>query len=52
MSPSQDVYAMGIIMWECFCAAVAFEGLTGPEIVLGVATKNMRPVFPQDTPPS
>ncbi len=50
LSPSSDVYAVGVLMWEIFTAEKVFKQLSDSEVILAVVTKKARPTFPSDCP--
>ncbi|KAJ9533239.1 hypothetical protein QJQ45_018342 [Haematococcus lacustris] len=50
LSPSSDVYAVGVLMWELFTAEKVFKQLSDSEVILAVVTKKARPTFPADCP--
>ncbi len=50
LSPSSDVYAVGVLMWEIFTAEKVFKQLSDSEVILAVVTKKARPSFPSDCP--
>jgi hypothetical protein len=50
LSPSADVYAVGVLMWELFTAEKVFKQLSDSEVILAVVTKKARPTFPSDCP--
>ncbi|KAL6755899.1 kinase-like domain-containing protein [Haematococcus lacustris] len=50
LSPSSDVYAVGVLMWELFTAEKVFKQLSDSEVILAVVTKKARPTFPSDCP--
>mmetsp|Transcript_14058 Transcript_14058/g.30435 ORF Transcript_14058/g.30435 Transcript_14058/m.30435 type:complete len:668 (+) Transcript_14058:557-2560(+) len=51
LSPSADVYAVGVLMWEIYTAEKVFKQLSDSEVILAVVTKKARPTFPSDVPP-
>eukprot|EP00197_Chlamydomonas_leiostraca_P014486 CAMPEP_0202860868 /NCGR_PEP_ID=MMETSP1391-20130828/2447_1 /ASSEMBLY_ACC=CAM_ASM_000867 /TAXON_ID=1034604 /ORGANISM="Chlamydomonas leiostraca, Strain SAG 11-49" /LENGTH=476 /DNA_ID=CAMNT_0049540143 /DNA_START=206 /DNA_END=1633 /DNA_ORIENTATION=- len=50
LSPSSDVYAVGVLMWEIFTGEKVFKQLSDSEVILAVVTKKARPTFPSDCP--
>lgn len=48
MSPSADVYALGILMWEVYTAERVFKTMSDGEVIVAVVTKRLRPTFPSD----
>ena len=50
LTPSADVYAVGVLMWEIYTAEKVFKQLSDSEVILAVVTKKARPIFPSDTP--
>lgn len=50
MSPSADVYALGILMWELYTAERVFKTMSDGEVIVAVVTKRLRPTFPSDVP--
>jgi len=50
LSKAADVYAFGILLYEMFSGARAFEGQTMQQVIHGVSTKGMRPRFPSSVP--
>ncbi|KAK9812523.1 hypothetical protein WJX73_005727 [Symbiochloris irregularis] len=45
-----DVYAFGVLMWEIYHCAQAFEGMMEGQICLGVCEHALRPDFDADCP--
>lgn len=52
VSTACDVYAFGILMWECYTAVAVYKGLMPPQVVMGVASSQLRPSFASTTPQS
>ncbi|KXZ56046.1 hypothetical protein GPECTOR_2g1598 [Gonium pectorale] len=50
LSPSADVYAMGVLLWEAYSGDRVFKQLSDSEVILAVVTRKARPQFPPDTP--
>ncbi|GAX74261.1 hypothetical protein CEUSTIGMA_g1710.t1 [Chlamydomonas eustigma] len=51
-SKAADIYAFGILLWELYTAAVAFKGIPSTMLGFHVVHKDMRPEFPDSTPPT
>lgn len=49
-SKNADVYAFGIIMWECFTRQEVHEGLSAAQIIAKVANEGLRPAVPPQCP--
>lgn len=45
-----DVYAFGMIAWECFHQKLAFPGLTVPEVIKLIAVEQKRPKIEESLP--
>lgn len=45
-----DVYAFGVLMWEIYHCAQAYEGMMEGQICLGVCEQSLRPEFAEDCP--
>ena len=45
-----DTYQYSLVMWELWCGAKPFAGLTPAEVALGVTRYGMRPRLPQSMP--
>lgn len=50
LSPAADLYAFGILAWECFTGKLAFEGLHYGEVFEQVALLQCRPTIPPEMP--
>ncbi|KAL0055614.1 hypothetical protein WJX82_002414 [Trebouxia sp. C0006] len=50
MSPAADVYAFGVLMFELWTGQAAFAGLSKVQIMVGVVSSGLRPVFPLHCP--
>eukprot|EP00201_Polytomella_parva_P020834 CAMPEP_0175042198 /NCGR_PEP_ID=MMETSP0052_2-20121109/2407_1 /TAXON_ID=51329 ORGANISM="Polytomella parva, Strain SAG 63-3" /NCGR_SAMPLE_ID=MMETSP0052_2 /ASSEMBLY_ACC=CAM_ASM_000194 /LENGTH=656 /DNA_ID=CAMNT_0016304937 /DNA_START=101 /DNA_END=2068 /DNA_ORIENTATION=+ len=50
LSPSADVYALGVLLWELLTADRVFKHLSDSEVILAVVTCKARPSFPSDSP--
>lgn len=49
-SPAADVYAFGILMFELWTGKAAFAGLSKVQVMVGVVSSGLRPVFPLHCP--
>lgn len=50
LSPTADVYAMGVLLWEGYSGDRVFKQLSDSEVILAVVTRKARPQFPPDVP--
>jgi serine/threonine protein kinase len=51
VSTACDVYAFGILMWECYTRLTPYKGLGPPQVLVGVVSSRLRPAFSASTPP-
>jgi serine/threonine protein kinase len=45
-----DVFSFGIVLWELWTHKEPYQGLSKPEIILGVAKEGLRPPLPTNFP--
>jgi serine/threonine protein kinase len=51
VSTACDVYAFGVLMWECYTSVTPYKGLLPPQVLMGVVSSQLRPAFASTTPP-
>jgi serine/threonine protein kinase len=49
-SIKSDVYAFGIVLWECYTRQEVHEGLSAAQIIAKVAHEGLRPRIPLGSP--
>lgn len=50
LTRASDVYSFGVLLWEMYVGERPYVGLHPGQIVVGVQTGELRPVWPQDAP--
>lgn len=50
ISPSDDIYSFGMVVWEVMTGQVPFPGYTRNQLMNKVAVESYRPKLPQDLP--
>ena len=50
LSPTADVFAFGILMWEVYVADGVFKDLSDSEVIVKVTRDGLRPNFPPGCP--
>ena len=50
VSKGADVFAFGVLMWECYMGRRAWEGSTPPQVMLAVCVKKESLTFPDNAP--
>jgi len=50
LSRSADVYAYGVLLWELWCSAGAWSGMSQAQVIAAILVRNRRLEFLADTP--
>jgi len=50
LSRSADVYAYGVLLWELWCSAGAWSGMSQAQVIAAILVRNRRLEFAADTP--
>ena len=45
-----DVYAFAMILWEMLAEQIPFAGMSGPQVMIDVCERHLRPIIPEGTP--
>ena len=51
VGPAVDIYAFGLLMWQCITAKPPFQGIPSSKIAVAVVLDRVRPTFPFGTLP-